>query len=333
MFSNNKGNFTFRWGAKGSHRRNATQFQIDAFDQARRATNAPNGVGILHALTTILEHQALHPGIAIAVLQHPGVMPVGPANAIKIWEHSERAFDIQQDAVRQFTNHLTTDSGIPADIIRNMQDGANGMSTRSLPWIFNYIRTNYAGLNPQDIEELLAEFSIRWDPSTDIRTYLHDKLQIWRDLAANHCAMNPYDTYKHARLWFSEHFNQCWTDHARAHPTLATYNVEHLFADIIAFRESSLPQLTTAQAGYHAAAVVQKIMHLSDEESFAANMAVYEKSRQKPKPTFTHYCHTHGPNNCATHTSMLCDNPASGHKKKATLTNRMGGKNHRSESP
>ena len=66
---------------------------------------------------------------------------------------------------------------------------------------------------------------------------------------------------------------------------LASYNVDHLFADIIAFRESSPVQfqLTNAQEIYYAAALTHHAPQPSREETFAASMAIYETSRRKPK--------------------------------------------------
>jgi hypothetical protein len=329
--------FTAKFNQNINRQVAANQFRLDFLDNLRRATNAPNQLGILHAGVSPAQHLALHPQVPALILADPGPMPGGAAR--HPWEHLEKAFLNQTDAIRCGNIYITSpEANVPLDILRSMQDGALGMSTRDMRWILQFLLDNYATLRLTDIDEMIHTFkTVLWDTTSDIRCYLYDKRQIMHLLAANHCIMNHRDAYEHAKMWFNaSHFTQCWIEHARAHPTLASLNIDHLFDDIIAFRDTSLKHMTTAQAGYHAAAATSTTNQASSTsvaDAVAAAMAAYEaKHKPASKSKWKSYCWTHGPSNNKDHTSALCRNPHStDHKTTATISNRMGGAKHRSE--
>ena len=210
-------------------------------------------------------------------------------------------------ATRFLLIHITSpEANIPDDFLRSMQDGIHGLSSRECRWICSYI-SNFSILKLVDIDELLTLFEVPWDPSKEIRSFKHYKQHTLRLLAANFCPMKNHDVYIRTKTWFnSAHWSQCWNDHARTQATLATLNVDHLFADIIMFCDTSLPHMTTAQADYHAsAAAVIQASPTNAEHAFAAMMAVYESKRQ-PASKWKYYCHTHGPNHNPDQTSALC---------------------------
>jgi hypothetical protein len=288
------------------------QFLRSAQDQAINCTMT----GILPFCMTEAEHLVLYPLGPRVVLGNPGAMPAG--NARHVWEHLNTAYELQEFTRRAFFSHLTSPAaGIPLDIIRSMEDGPHGLSTRSLQWIFTFLQ-NFCVLTFADIDEIKLHFTEAWDQVQEIRTFIHDKQHLLRLLAANHCTMNNHDVYGYTKKWFHvTHWAQCWNEHFRTHQTLALLNVEHLFRDIIVFKETSLQHMTAAQAGYHAAAVFpQATIEDTIAIAVAAAMANY-----KPKS----YCWSCGETSNPRHTSASCNKQKPGHQKKATIQNRMGG--------
>jgi hypothetical protein len=317
--------FTFKWNSSLNKKVACDQFLLDTLDQSRRCTNAVNG--ILHACVTPAEYAILHPLIPMVVLVHPGPMPGGAAR--HPWEYLNNAFETQESMIRMLLIHITSpEAAMPEDILRSMRDGVHGLSTRDLRWIIAFLR-QFAVFTFSDIDHLMESFKLPWDPTMDIHTFIHDKQHTLRLLAANHCAMNNRDAYVCIKSWFNlTHWAQCWNEHARTHATLATLDVDHLFRDVVLYCETSLPHMTTGQAGYHAAAVSAQPSSAGIAEAVAAAMAVYEA---KNKPKCAAYCWSHGESQNPTHTSKLwdgkkgCKNPKPGHIQTATPLDHKGG--------
>jgi hypothetical protein len=320
--------FTFKWNTKLNKKVGCDQFVLDLFDQSRHCTSKP--LGIFHACVDAAEHLVLHPLIPMVILAHPGPMPAGHAR--HPWAYLNAAYEEQETMKRHLLTYITSpDANMPEDILRSMQDGVHGLSTRDLRWIITFLR-QFAVFAFSDIDQLMESFKLPWDSTTDINIFIHDKQHTMRLLAANHCPMNNRDAYVCIKSWFNlVHWAQCWNEHARTHATLATLDVDDLCRDIILYSDTSLPHMTTAQAGYHAAAAIAQPLPTSVEEAVAAAMAVYE-AKNKPASKWKYYCHTHGPNNDPTHTSTTCRNPhPTKHNKNATINDRKGGAKHRSE--
>jgi len=314
------------WNSKLSDKRATKEFVVDVKDLARRATTAPDGYGILHSVLTGPAFQALYPGVPIVILVHPGQMPIVAAARAQ-WDHDLKLFDAQEEAIRFLT--LTVIDAIPAAIKQNMKDGDNGMSTRSLLWIMQYLINNYAGYLEEDIETLECEYDAFWDPSMDIRTFISGKTHIRRQLFEAGFPINQFHGNRRLKKCFPDSlFRPCWLEHSRAHAALPQWDVDALGQDIIRFADHNLSKTTAAQMGYHAAATVATDEKEDFATMFAAQMELF-KSRQLPK--FTHYCWSHGPTMNSKHTSALCTNQKPGHKTAATLKNRLDGAKHRLE--
>ena len=314
--------FTFAWDHKAKSQKLACQaFVRAALDQARKCTLT----GIAAFCLTQAEYTALHPNVPRTMLNPPGEMPAG--NARHAWERLTIAYETQEHMRNYLSSYLASPAAeIPTDILRSMEDGEHGMSTRSLEWIFTFLK-NYCRLTFTDIDDLRALLAEPWDQTQEIRTFVHDKEHILRTLAGNHCRQCDYEVYCCAKKWFNPvHWAQCWTDHARTHQTLADLNVDELFAAIISYKETSLQHMTIAQTGYHAAAAITETTQVSVAEAVAAAMTAYAIKHQ-PAAQWKHYCWTHGPSNNSQHTSKLCTNPdLPKHRKDATILNRMGGR-------
>ena len=165
--------FTFAWNHKAKSPKQACQaFVRAALDQAMVCTLT----GIAAFCLTQAEYNTLLPLVPRIMLNSPGEMPVG--NARHAGDRVNTAYETLQHMRNYLSSYLASPAaGIPTDILRSMEDGERGMSTRSLEWIFTFLK-NYCRLIFTDIDDLKAMLAEQWDQTQEIRTFVHDKEHI-----------------------------------------------------------------------------------------------------------------------------------------------------------
>ena len=163
-----------------------------------------------------------------------------------------------------------------------------------------------------------------------------------RTLALAGAALNERQKVKSLREAVEPcgHFTDVLSKFIADFPLPANQQHAQLATRLKQYAQNKRPNATTGSVGYASNATQQlndalnaKIISLQEQldRQFALVTAQRDVSHSdqrevfqaKPRPNSKSYCWTHG--ECY-HNSQSCRTPAPGHKRKATLTKRMGGK-------
>lgn len=310
-----------KWNMQLKDRRGAQNYIETLLEAARMATITRDGLGIVWALLSVTEFAEMFPEEIRAPLEHPGEQPQ-TAQERMIWEYKLKQFDEQQIAIRRIYINAIGPNGVPQHIQRNMRDGAAGMATRDIAFVYKYLKENYTTYLEEDIDDLERVFDTPWTPGVDIRAFTSEAIQVFEELGKAGCPINEFYANRRMRAKFPLMLWQpCWTQHSITHGSISKLKVRELAADIIKFHDQHLPRTPSAQL-YHSVAAVTS----EDADAMFANQMARFQAAQEPKAKpYVSYCWSHGPNFSKQHTSQQCRTPKPGHVPTATLNNKCGG--------
>ena len=310
-----------KWNGQLKDRRGAQNYAEKILEAARMATITSDNLGIVWAVLSEAEFTEMFPDKPRLPLEHPGEQPL-TAQERAIWEYKLKKFDEQQIAIRRIFINAIGPNGVPQHIQRNMRDGAAGMATRDIAYVYKYLKDNYTTYLEDDIDDLEKVFDTPWTPGIDIRAFTSEAIQVFEELNTAGCPINEFYANRRMKAKFPLILWQpCWTQHSITHGEIKKLNVRDLAADIVKFHDQHLPRTPAAQLYHSAAAVISE----DADKMFANQMARFQAAQETKAKPWVSYCWSHGPNNSKQHTSQLCRSPKPGHVHTATMSNKCGG--------
>lgn len=218
---------------------------------------------------------------------------------------------------RDLSNHikkLLLDA-VPLDYLDELAHPDFGFSNVTPKQMLDHLVATYGGITPKDLQDNLQQIKAPWNPDTPIETVFRNGT-FCRTFAAE--GNDPISDTAYVRILVEifeasgvlEKTVEDWERQPLADQTLANA--------IIHFKAGNKFRLIKeAKTAKNA---------LEAHQAFTKTVA--DDSKAAPKSVGLdgwHYCHTHG---ICKHPGTNCPAPKEGHKKEATMSNRMGGKNN-----
>jgi len=304
--------------------------------------------GLLGFVLTPAEYQILtfpvnHIPAPFAPLQYPGLEPnlANDANALAVsrhnaewasWKFQHEQFQKQQAELNAFK--LLFLQSLDKTTLQRLSHPINGTRQLSVADIHAFLGARFGTMVSVDLISLSSTLAA----PHRLETPIENLLQKHRDahgIAASQ--QQPFPEYQKVQLFRVAVkpcgiFEPCILAWLLANATVATQTFDSLATAILSFSDNFDQTSTAASLGYSAAVEANSLppaIPIQDLIASAVSAALLAHSTpSSPKPTpskqGTKYCWTHGIQ--GSHTSQECQHRRNGHKERASLANKMGGK-------
>ncbi len=267
---------------------------------------------------------------------HPGAQPIhiATATAAQITA-ANRAYD--QD-ILEFTTCQAVKESVKQQVLNAvaniyLQDLEDDVYSYAEVTVIQHLRTTYGNITDNNLETNRNKLAIQWNPDSAFENFW---LRILNIRAAANAAAAPIPDGATIELSLTslrqagvyDHAITAWEDKPIAQQTWANFQTHFTHHE-----KTRLKRLTAQAAGFHGANKITPVTPDPDasETTTPALAAAIKQADTKYNYTCQeinlYYCWTHGLSKHKAHTSISCTHPQEGHKKEATLENRLGGVN------
>ena len=177
-------------------------------------------------------------------LLHPGDAH-GNAQQIANWSASLRKYNVQVD--EHLPKLRTAILMAPQEVLEPLKDEYGSLVMRSTADIMNYWRAEYGTLTQADLDVLMHQLSIKYDPSKALPAFVAQWNATLRDLTRAGQLLPSTLATQTLQACFGSEFDQCWIDFVKDVPVVANRTVLRLCPAILKFGKDVLP-LLKAQA-------------------------------------------------------------------------------------
>jgi hypothetical protein len=268
---------------------------------------------------------------------HPGPLPVHAVGATSaLITATNRTYD---STLEDFNTFIKVRQEVKQQILtavdkiflQDLEDDVFGFADVSIIEMFHHLTTTYGTLEASDLESNRNKLAIQWNPDAAFETFWL-RIKNIRAVATAGAAPIPdgatielsLTALRKAGVY--DHAITAWEDKPIAEQTWAIFQTHFTHHE-----KTRIKRLTAQAAGFHGANNSTQVTPDASEQPNPALAAAIKQADTKFNYTCQeinlYYCWTHGLSKNKAHTSESCTNPQEGHKKEATLENRLGGVN------
>jgi hypothetical protein len=270
---------------------------------------------------------------------HPGPLPVyaaGDTNALitatnRTYNTTLSDFNTFIKVPQEVKQQILT--AVDKIFLQDLEDDVFGFADVSIIDMFAHLTTTYGTLEASDLETNRNKLATQWNPDSAFENFW---LRIRNIRAVANAGAAPIPDGATIELSLTslrqagvyDHAITAWEDKPIAEQTWANFQTHFTHHE-----KTRLKRLTAQAAGFHGANKITPVTPDSDASETPTPALAAAIKQADTKYNYTcqeinlYYCWTHGLSKNKAHTSISCTHPQEGHKKEATLENRLGGVN------